>query len=51
MSTFVPLDVAECAVCVPLGSIEWHAPEAIREEGRPPGRQYGGHDGSPLSPG
>lgn len=31
----VPLGSAECAVCVPLDSIEWHAPEAIREEGRP----------------
>ena len=35
MSTFVPLGSAECAMDVPLGSIEWHAPEAIREEGRP----------------
>lgn len=35
MSTFVPLGGAECAVCVPLDNIEWHAPEAVREEGRP----------------
>lgn len=35
MSTFVPLGGAECAIRVPIGSIEWHAPEAVREEGRP----------------
>ena len=35
MSAFVPLGSAECTVRVLLGSIEWHAPEAIREEGRP----------------
>ena len=35
MSAFMPLGSAECAVCVPLDSIEWHAPEAVREEGLP----------------
>ena len=25
MSTFVPLGGAECAIRVPIGSIEWHA--------------------------